>query len=50
MEDRLGMLSPGYLADLLVLDADPFTCQPEILKDIRPLGTMIGGKWVFREK
>ena len=49
MEDCLGMLAPGFLADLLVLDADPYTCQPEALKDICPLGTMVGGKWVFRE-
>ncbi len=26
MEDRLGQLAPGYLADLVVLDADLFTC------------------------
>ena len=49
MEDRLGRLAPGYLADLLVLDTDPFTCQPEALKVIRPLGTMVAGKWVYRE-
>jgi len=49
MEDRLGMLAPGFLADLLMLDTDPFTCQPETLKDICPLGTMVGGKWVYRE-
>ena len=49
MEDSLGMLAPGYLADLLVLDVDPFTCQPEALKDIRPLRTMVAGKWVYRE-
>jgi len=49
MEHRLGMLAPGYLADLLVLDTDPFTCQPEALKDIHPLRTMVGGRWVYRE-
>jgi predicted amidohydrolase YtcJ len=49
LEDRLGRLTPNYLADLLVLDADPFTCQSEALKDIRPLGTMVAGQWVYRE-
>jgi hypothetical protein len=49
MEDRLGMLASGFLADLLVLDTDPFTSQPEALMDIRPLGTMVEGQWVYRK-
>jgi predicted amidohydrolase YtcJ len=44
LEDRLGKLAPGYLADLLVLDVDPFTCDPDEIKNIRPLMTMIGGE------
>jgi len=48
-ENRLGMLAPGYLADLLVLNEDPFSCPPEALLDIHPIGTMISGEWVFRE-
>lgn len=48
MEDRLGKLAPGYLADLLLLDRDPFQCQPDELRDIHPLGTMVNGKWVYR--
>jgi predicted amidohydrolase YtcJ len=47
MEDRLGKLAPGYLADLLVLDADPFDCPPDRLHALRPLATMVGGEWVF---
>jgi predicted amidohydrolase YtcJ len=49
IEDRLGKLAPGYLADLLLLDRDPFLCEPEAIKEIRPLMTMVGGEWVFRE-
>jgi len=45
MENRLGQLSPGFLADLLVLDTDPFTCEPDALRDIRPVGVMVGGEW-----
>ncbi|HLF90719.1 MAG TPA: amidohydrolase [Anaerolineales bacterium] len=45
MENRLGLLSPGFLADLLVLDTDPFTCEPDALRDIRPVGVMVGGEW-----
>jgi hypothetical protein len=47
MESRLGVLTPGYLADLLLLDTDPFTCRPEDLLNIRPLGTMINGNWSY---
>ena len=47
MEDRLGKLAPGYLADLLVLDKDIFTCDPDQIREIRPLGTMISGEWVY---
>jgi len=47
MENRLGKLSPGFLADLLVLDQDPFNIDPEQIRDILPLGTMIAGEWVY---
>jgi len=43
-----GRLAPGFLADLVVLDKNPFDCDPQALKDIRPLATMVGGEWVFR--
>jgi len=46
MEDRLGKLVPGYLADLLVLEEDPFTCNPATLREIKPNAVMIGGEWV----
>jgi len=49
MEDRLGKLAPAYLADLLILSQDPFSCDPNEIKDIHPLATMVAGKWVFRE-
>ncbi len=47
MEDRLGRLAPGYLADLIVLETDPFRCNPHELRDIRPVRTMVGGQWVY---
>jgi predicted amidohydrolase YtcJ len=47
MEDRLGMLAAGYLADLIVLEMDPFTCEPSVLRDSRPLATMVDGEWVW---
>jgi predicted amidohydrolase YtcJ len=47
MENRLGKLMPGYLADLLLLDENPFTCPPEKLLNIHPLATMVAGEWVY---
>jgi predicted amidohydrolase YtcJ len=47
MEDRLGKLLPGYLADLLILDKNPYACAPEELLAIQPLATMVNGEWVY---
>jgi predicted amidohydrolase YtcJ len=46
--DLLGTLSPGKLADLVVLDADPFAIEPDELRRLEVLGTMIGGAWAWR--
>jgi len=46
MEQRLGTLSPGKLADLVVLDQDLFQIDPMDIPASRVLGTMIGGEWV----
>jgi predicted amidohydrolase YtcJ len=43
---RRGKLIPGYLADLVVLDRDPFTCEPEELRELQVVATMVGGRWV----
>jgi predicted amidohydrolase YtcJ len=45
-ERRRGRLLPGYRADLVVLDRDPFTCPPEELSEIDVVATMLGGRWV----
>jgi predicted amidohydrolase YtcJ len=47
MEDRLGKLAPGFLADLLIVNDNPFTCPPEGLSNIKPLAVMVGGEWVY---
>jgi hypothetical protein len=48
MENRVGSLTPGKLADLVVVDRDIFTCDPMDIKDAQVLGTMIGGEWKWR--
>ncbi len=49
MDDRLGCLAPGYLADLIVLEQDPFEIPADDLREVSPVGTMVGGEWVWRE-
>ena len=41
-----GTLLPGRLADLVVLDRDPFACEPDELRDVQVVATMSGGRWV----
>ncbi len=48
MENRLGRLSAGFLADLTVVETDPFTCDPADLYSIQPTATMVGGEWVWQ--
>jgi predicted amidohydrolase YtcJ len=48
LEEIQGHLSPGALADLVVLESDPATIDPHAIKDIQVLGTMVGGEWKYR--
>ena len=46
-EDIKGSLSPGKLADLVVLGQNPFEVDLDALIDIPIERTMVGGKWVW---
>jgi predicted amidohydrolase YtcJ len=46
MEDKIGSLEPGKLADLVVLDRDYFTVPDVQIKQIKSLMTIVGGKIV----
>lgn len=48
MENRLGRLAPGCLADLIVLEKDIFTCPPDDLLTLESSATMVGGAWVWQ--
>ncbi|MDX1377283.1 MAG: amidohydrolase family protein, partial [Anaerolineales bacterium] len=50
MEDRLGKIAPGYLADLIVLEKDPFTCNPDELLAMQSSATMVNGEWVYQSR
>ncbi len=47
LEDRQGKLLPGYYADLVVLDADPYTVEPTQLHALGVVGTMVDGVWRY---
>lgn len=47
-EGKKGLLLPGYMADLAVLDRDIFTVPHEEIKDIKIDMTMVGGQVVFK--
>ncbi len=47
MEDRLGRLSPGYLADLVVLDRDIYTVPPAEILNLQIIATMVDGVWRY---
>jgi predicted amidohydrolase YtcJ len=46
-ERRRGKLTPGFLADLVVLSRDPLDCPPEELETVEVVSTMVGGRWVY---
>jgi predicted amidohydrolase YtcJ len=45
-EHRRGKLVPGFLADVVVLERDPFELEPEELPSVQVVATMVGGRWV----
>jgi predicted amidohydrolase YtcJ len=47
MSDRLGRLEPGWYADLIVLDRDPYDLPVDELAELLPVATMSAGRWVY---
>ena len=46
-DDRLGSITVGKEADLVVLGTDITACSPEHIQDAPVFGTMVGGEWVY---
>jgi predicted amidohydrolase YtcJ len=46
MEEKIGSIEPGKLADLTVLDRDYFTVPDADIRNIRSALTILGGKVV----
>lgn len=49
-EEIKGRIKPGYLADFILLDRNIFTCEPNQLKEVNVLSTVIGGKVVYKKE
>ncbi len=50
MEHETGSLTPGKVADLVVLDQDIMTCAAERILETRVLTTMLGGRVVYERR
>jgi predicted amidohydrolase YtcJ len=48
MEDRIGSIEPGKLADLTVVDGDLLATPPESIRDLRIWMTVVGGTIAHR--
>ena len=46
-EDRKGVLKPGLLADMVLIDRDLMDIAPETIRDAQVLKTIVGGRVVF---
>ncbi len=46
-EDRKGVIKPGMLADLVLLDRDLTAIPPETIRDAKVLKTIVGGRVVY---
>ena len=47
MEDRVGRLSPRYLADMVLFPDDLTSVEPDALPGVRPAMTILGGQVVW---
>jgi len=46
-EKEKGSITPGKLADMVLLSDDIFSIEPEKIRDVRVLKTFVGGRLVF---
>ena len=47
-EEYRGVLHPGYLADCVALSQNIFEIPPNQILETQVLGTMVGGRWKYR--
>ena len=49
VEKSFGRLEPGFAADLILLEQDPFQMLPDTIHSIQPAATMVAGEWVWQQ-
>ena len=49
MEDKVGSLEVGKLADLVVLEKNLFDVEPRDISEVKVLATMMDGKFTHRD-
>jgi predicted amidohydrolase YtcJ len=50
MENKLGMLKVGFLADFVILDKNLLDLTPDQIKEVKVLQTIVDGKIVYTRK
>ncbi|HWQ05044.1 MAG TPA: amidohydrolase [Longilinea sp.] len=48
LEQVHGQIRTGFIADLIVLEEDPFGLAPDSIYSVQPIATMVSGEWVWR--
>lgn len=48
--DRLGKIAPGFYADFIILEEDPFILDPHELQNITPIATFIAGDCKYQSE
>jgi predicted amidohydrolase YtcJ len=49
MENRIGSIKPGKYADFVILDQNPMLVDPEKIKDINVLQTIVNGNTIYKK-
>jgi predicted amidohydrolase YtcJ len=50
LEDQIGSLEPGKLADFVIVDTDILTCPVDSIRNTRVLQTYLAGKLIYARK
>ena len=49
MENKIGSIKPGKYADFVIIDQNPMMVDPEKIKDIHVLQTIVSGNIIYKK-